>query len=60
MFLRNILTATINKKNAILAPLIDSHDPGRTVSMESNICSGSFNNAKRFSIRMTAGFLSFC
>ena len=60
LFLRNILTATINIKNVILALLIDFHDPGRTVSMESNIYSGCFNIAKQFCIRMTAGFLSCC
>ena len=41
-----------DQKNAILAPLIDYHDPGRTVSREPNIhCdSGSFKNAEQFSI----------
>ena len=38
-----------NQKNAILAPLVVSHDPGITVSREPNIHSGSFNNSKRFS-----------
>ena len=39
-----------DEKNAILAPLIDCHDPGRNVSRESNTHSGSFNNAEQFSI----------
>ena len=39
-----------DQKNAILAPLIDCHDQGRTVSGEPNIHSGSFNNAEQFSI----------
>ena len=37
-----------NQNNAILAPLIDCHDPGRTVSVEQNIHSDSVNNAERF------------
>ena len=37
-----------DQKNAILAPLIDYHDPDKTVSKESNIQSGSFNNAEQF------------
>ena len=39
-----------DQKNAILGPLIDCHNPARTVSRESNIHSGSFNNADQFSI----------
>ena len=39
-----------DQKNATLAPLIDCHDPGRTVSREPNIHSGSLNNAEQFSI----------
>ena len=41
------------QKNAILAPFIDCHDPGRTVSRELNIHSGSFNNAEQFSINVS-------
>ena len=37
-------------KIATLAPFIDCHDPGRTVSWEPNIHSGLFNNAEQFSI----------
>ena len=37
------------QKNAILAPLIVSHDPRITVLKVPNIHSGSFNNSKRFS-----------
>ena len=33
-----------DQNNAVLAPLINCHDPGRTVSRE-NINSGSLNNA---------------
>ena len=43
-----------NQKKASLAPLINCHDPGRTVSREPNILytvSGSFNNAEQFSIK---------
>ena len=36
------------KNDAILALLIDCHDPGKTVSREPNIYSGSFNNAEQF------------
>ena len=36
--------------NAILAPLIDCHDPGRIVSGEPNIHSGSFDNVEQYSI----------
>ena len=39
-----------DQKSAILAPLIDCHDPDRTVSGEPNMHSGSFNNAEQFSI----------
>ena len=39
-----------DQMNVILVPLIDCHDPGRTVSREPNIHSGSFNNAEQFSI----------
>ena len=38
-----------DQKNAILAPLYDCHDPGRTYLRESNIHCGSFNNAEQFS-----------
>ena len=38
----------VDQKNAILAPLIDSHDPGRTVSREPNIHSVFFNNSNSF------------
>ena len=37
-----------DQKNAILAPLMECHDPGRTVSREPNIHSGSLNNAESF------------
>ena len=37
-----------NQKNAILAPLIDCHDPG-----EPNTHSGSFNNAEQFPINVS-------
>ena len=46
-----------DQKNVILAHLIDCHDPGRTFSRESNIHSGSFNNAEQFSI--DASFKTF-
>ena len=39
-----------DQRNAILAPLIDCHDPGSTVSGEPNTHSGFFNNAEQFSI----------
>ena len=39
-----------DQNNAVLAPLIDCHDPGRTVSRETNINSGSLNNADQISI----------
>ena len=39
-----------DQKNAISAPLIDCHDPDRIVSRKTNIHSGSFHNAKQFSI----------
>ena len=39
-----------DQKNAILAPFDDCHDPDRSVSMEPNIHSGSFNNAEKFFI----------
>ena len=42
-----------DQKNAILAPLIDCHDPGRTVSREPNIQGGSFTNAEQFSIHVS-------
>ena len=42
-----------DQKNVILAPLIDCHDPGRTVSGEPITHSGSFNNAVQFSIDVT-------
>ena len=42
-----------NQKNAILAPLIDYHDPGRNVSREPKIHSGSFHNTERFSINVS-------
>ena len=32
--------------------IIDCHDPGRTVSWEQNMHSGSFNNAEQFSINV--------
>ena len=41
-----------DKKKAMLASLIECHDPGRTVSREPNIHSGSFNNAEQFSINV--------
>ena len=37
------------QKNAILEPLIVSHDPGITVLKVPNIHSGSLNHSKRFS-----------
>ena len=37
-----------DQKNAILAPLIDCHDPGIIVSREPNIHSGSFNMLNSF------------
>ena len=40
----------VDQKNAILAPLNDCQDPGRTVSREPNIHSVFFKNAKQFSI----------
>ena len=39
-----------DQNNAILAPLIDCHDPSRSVSSEPNVHSGIFNSAKQFSI----------
>ena len=39
-----------DQKSAILTPLIDCHDPDRTFSGETNMHSGSFNNAEQFSI----------
>ena len=41
------------QKNVILAPLIHCHDPGRTVSSESTMHSGSFNKAEQFSINVS-------
>ena len=38
---------------AILAPLIDYHDPGRIVSGEPNIHSVSFNNSEQFFIEVS-------
>ena len=43
-----------DQNNLILAPLIDCHDPGRTVSREPNIHSGSFNTAEQFSIDVSS------
>ena len=40
-------------KNALLSPLIDCHDPGRTVSREPHIHSGCFNNAEQFSTNVS-------
>ena len=37
-----------DKRNAIISPLFDCHGPGRTVSLEPNMHSSSFNNAERF------------
>ena len=42
-----------DQKNAISSPLIDCHDPGKTVSREPNIQSGSFNHAEQFSINVS-------
>ena len=39
-----------DQKNAILAPLVDCHDQGRTVSGEQNKNNCSFNNAEQYSI----------
>ena len=39
-----------DQKKAILAPLINCHDPCKTVSRQPNIHSGSFNNDEQFSI----------
>ena len=39
-----------DKNNSILAPFIDCHGPGRTVSGKPNIHNGSINNAKQLSI----------
>ena len=47
MFFRGILTAVIY---AIFIPLIGGCIPGRTVSRESNIHSGTFHNAEQFSV----------
>ena len=40
----------VDQNNAILAPLIDCHDPSRTVSRDPIIHSGPFNNAEQFFI----------
>ena len=39
-----------DQNNAVLAPLINCQDPGRTISREPNIHSGSLNNADQFSV----------
>ena len=36
-----------------MAPLIDCHDPDKTVSREPNMNSGSFNNAEKFLINVS-------
>ena len=41
----------VHQKNVILAPFIHCHDPGRTVSREPNIHSGSFNNAEHSTLK---------
>ena len=43
-----------DQKNAILAPLIDYHNPSRTVSKELNIHSSSLDNDEHFSIDVSS------
>ena len=52
-FLRDIFTGTIKRMRLYICSTFDRcHDPGRTVSGETDIHSGSFNtgNAKKFYI----------
>ena len=46
-----------DRKNAILAPLVDCHDQGRTVPGEQNKHNCSFNNAEQCS--MDVSFITF-
>ena len=40
-------------QKSVMAPLIDCHDPGRAVSREPDMYSGSLNNVEQFSVHVS-------